>query len=390
MHAVDINMCPWRFVTGCSCCLCSRDKFSFHASCLRRAASQVLTLPPTPPRVRTVNCSGKIFVRFEPIDLIFNVPIKGYNGIHNLLLVVSVLWCTYPLSFSSWPLLLTCGSVCFSDMAILKGLTSKFVFDVCICIFCFLCRNWFHGFELRKAEKSFEECICVWEFDCPDVEIQLLTCVWVPHVRLDLHPINSDIIWSSINEPSGALHEIGCTSKHACMLSTCTCILEDTVTGSSCCLCSRDKFSSHASLFTTCCLLSSRCFHQHSQSPCLLFRYYTCKVWTDWFELYFRQNLWWDPQFTTCRVSFMMYWSSVSFFCWPLVFTPVALNVLLTRATLKGLALANFMFVYLSFVLCLGMGFVNLTWVRMKKVHLCVMELVVLIWLVDRAVKSSF
>ena len=35
------------------------------------------------------------------------------------------------------------------------------------------------------------------------------------------------------------------------------------------------------------------------------------------------------------------------------MFTPVALNVLLTRATLKGLALANFMFVYLSFGLCL-------------------------------------
>ena len=45
-------------------------------------------------------CSGKILVRFEPIHLIFNVLMKGYNGIHNLLLIVRVLWCTHPLSFA--------------------------------------------------------------------------------------------------------------------------------------------------------------------------------------------------------------------------------------------------------------------------------------------------
>ena len=57
----------------------------------------------------------------------------------------------------------TCSFVCFYNRAILKGLTSKFVFDVGVCILfvLFLCRNWFHGFELRKDEKSFEECICV-------------------------------------------------------------------------------------------------------------------------------------------------------------------------------------------------------------------------------------
>ena len=57
----------------------------------------------------------------------------------------------------------TCSFVCFYDRAILKGLTSKFVLDVGICIFSvlFLCRHWFHGFDLRKDEKSFEECNCV-------------------------------------------------------------------------------------------------------------------------------------------------------------------------------------------------------------------------------------
>ena len=34
------------------------------------------------------------------------------------------------------------------------------------------------------------------------------------------------------------------------------------------------------------------------------------------------------------------------------MFTPVALNAFLTRATLKGLTLENVMFVYVSFVLC--------------------------------------
>ena len=147
--------------------------------------------------------------------------------------------------------------------------------------------------------------------------------LWVPYMRSDVHP-----------------------DKNACMLSTCTCVLEDAVTGCSCCLYSRDKFSSHASLFATCCFPSSRCFHQCSQSShCFLFRYYTCKVWTDWFDLYFHQSLWWDPQFTTCCVHFTIHWSAVSF-------ADLCLHLWRT-ATLKGLALANFMFVYVFFILCL-------------------------------------
>ena len=42
----------------------------------------------------------------------------------------------------------------------------------------------------------------------------------------------------------------------------------------------------------------------------------------------------------------------------------------MTKATLKGLALANFMFVYLLFYVCRD-GFVNLTRVRMKRVFKC-------------------
>ena len=70
MRAVDIHLCFWRYC-GCSCCLCSRDKLSSHALRLRLAASQVLDISTNAPRVLVATCSGKIFVRFELIDLIF-------------------------------------------------------------------------------------------------------------------------------------------------------------------------------------------------------------------------------------------------------------------------------------------------------------------------------
>ena len=204
-------------------------------------------------------------------------------------------------------LLLTPFADLWLCMLFWQGDIERINFKICVwCLhmhfffffFFFFCRNY-----LRKDEKSFEECICVWEFDCPD-KIQLLTYIWVPHVSSDLHPINSDISFDLVLMKllvpymRSDVHP----NTNACMLSTCTYVLEDAVTGCRCCLCSRDKFSSHASLFATCCLRSSRCFHQRSQSTCLLYRYDTCKVWTDLFDLCFHQNVWWDPQFTTCHV----------------------------------------------------------------------------------------
>ena len=62
------------------------------------------------------------------------------------------------------------------------------------------------------------------------------------------------------------------------------------------------------------------------------------------------------------------------------MFTSVALNAFLTRATLKGLTLENVMFVYVSFVLCWD-GFCKFDLSKDEKflsVHLCMMELVVL------------
>ena len=66
---------------------------------------------------------------------------------------------------------------------ILKGLTlRKCVFDVCVCMFCFMFTKWFFKFifwtDLTKGlyiyEKSFEMCICLWpEFDCPEVALTL-------------------------------------------------------------------------------------------------------------------------------------------------------------------------------------------------------------------------
>ena len=61
----------------------------------------------------------------------------------------------------------------------------------------------------------------------------------------------------------------------------------------------------------------------------------------------------------------------------------MGLNVFLTRATLKGLALANFVYVYVSFVLCLCRdGFCEFDLSKdeeFSSVHLCMMELVVLL-----------
>ena len=122
-------------------------------------------------------CSGKILVRFEPIHLIFNVLMKGYNGIHNLLLIVWVLWCTRPLTFAD-PLCLYRWVRMLFWRGNIERINFKIFLKFAYAFFLFvsfLCRNWFHGFELRKDgfyvfelrkdEKSFEECICVqWSF----------------------------------------------------------------------------------------------------------------------------------------------------------------------------------------------------------------------------------
>ena len=70
MHAVDMHLCSWRYC-GCSCCLCSRDKLSSRALRLQLAASQVLDVSTNAPRVLVATCLGKMFARFELIDLIF-------------------------------------------------------------------------------------------------------------------------------------------------------------------------------------------------------------------------------------------------------------------------------------------------------------------------------
>ena len=69
-------------------------------------------------------------------------------------------------------------------------------------------------------------------------------------------------------------------------------------------------------------------------------------------DLCFHPSLWWDPQFTTCGVHFTMYWSVVLLLLTSYVYT-CGLDAFLTKATLKGLALADFTFVHVFFVLCL-------------------------------------
>ena len=293
-------------------------------------------------------CSGIILVRFELIHLIF-VFVKVYDGIHNSLLAISVLWCTGPLFLSSACLfydvlvhcsfllltscVYTCGLECFSDKGNIEG-TSWQILRLCMYLLC-LCRDGFCEFDLSKGEEFSSVHLCMME---------LVVLLWLVDRAL-----------KSSYQPLGALHEIRSASykfrpitspfdpvlnnlwvpymisdvhpnTNACMLSTCTCVLKDTVTGCGCCLCSRDKFSSHASLLATCCLRSSWHFDQHSQSPCcFLFRY--CKVWTDSFSSKFMMG-------STIHCLLRQFYDVLvhcSFFCWPLVFTLVVLMLLWQR-----------------------------------------------------------
>ena len=143
-------------VTGRSCCTYSRDKFSCHGSYLRPAASQVLDVSTNAPRVFGAAFSGKILWRFEPIHLIFNVLVTVYNGIHNLLLAVSVSWCADqlflsfadPLCLHLWPWMLFWQGQHWRDQL-------RRILCLCMYLLFYVCRDGFCEFDLSKAEKSF-------------------------------------------------------------------------------------------------------------------------------------------------------------------------------------------------------------------------------------------
>ena len=173
MHVVNMHTCSWRCCDWLQLLLVFQGQVQF---CSRLAASQVLDVSTNGSRVSLLPVQVRYLQGLNRFiwSLMFSWKVIMGSTIYCLL-------CEFYDVLVRWPLLTLCvytgGFVCFSDGAILKGLTSKFVWSLHMhfLFVSFLCRNWFHGFELRKDgfyvfelrkdEKSFEECICVqWSF----------------------------------------------------------------------------------------------------------------------------------------------------------------------------------------------------------------------------------